>query len=56
MNQPSFFDLAAEAGLTKHIGRVEATEKLVELCRISKNKFILDVGCGLYAGRKKTEV
>jgi len=30
MNQPSFFDLAAEAGLTKHIGGVEARVKIVE--------------------------
>ncbi len=25
-NQPGFFDFAAEVGLTKHIGSVEATE------------------------------
>ncbi len=30
-NQPGFFDFAAEVGLTKHIGGLEATEALVEL-------------------------
>jgi arsenite methyltransferase len=41
-----FFDFAAEVGLTKHIGGVEATEKLVELCHIGDDSYVLDVGCG----------
>jgi ubiquinone/menaquinone biosynthesis C-methylase UbiE len=41
-----FFDFAAEVGLTKHIGGVEATERLVELCHIQAGKYVLDVGCG----------
>jgi len=45
-NEPTFFDFAAEVGLTKHIGGVEATEALVELCHIGKGKYVLDVGCG----------
>ena len=45
-NQQSFFDFAAEVGLTKHIGGVEATEALVELCHIGHGKYVLDVGCG----------
>lgn len=60
-NQQTFFDFAAEVGLTKHIGGVEATEALVQLCHINKNSYILDVGCGvgitpryygLFVGRK----
>jgi ubiquinone/menaquinone biosynthesis C-methylase UbiE len=43
----SFFDYAAEAGLTKHFGGLEATEKLVELCQIGEGKHVLDVGCGV---------
>jgi arsenite methyltransferase len=46
-NQPTFFDFAAEVGLTKHIGGIEATEALVELCHIGQGKYVLDVGCGV---------
>ena len=45
-SQQTFFDFAAEVGLTKHIGGLEATEALLELCHISKGKYVLDVGCG----------
>jgi arsenite methyltransferase len=48
-NQPGFFDFAAEVGLTKHMGGTEATNKLIELCRINKDSYILDVGCGVGA-------
>jgi ubiquinone/menaquinone biosynthesis C-methylase UbiE len=41
-----FFDFAAEVGLTKHLGGLAATEKLVELCHIDEGKYVLDVGCG----------
>jgi hypothetical protein len=34
-NQQTFFDFAAEVGLTKHIGGVEATELLLKMCHIS---------------------
>jgi len=46
-NQPGFFDFAAEVGLTKHIGGLEATEALVQLCHIGKGKYVLDVGSGV---------
>jgi ubiquinone/menaquinone biosynthesis C-methylase UbiE len=42
----TFFDFAAQVGLTKHLGGVAATEALVELCQIGQGKSILDVGCG----------
>ena len=45
-SQQTFFDFAAEVGLTKHIGGPEATETLFELCHINKGKYVLDVGCG----------
>jgi hypothetical protein len=55
-NQQTFFDFAAEVGLTKHIGGVEATEALIELCHIGEGKYVLDIGeyfgYGLYVGRK----
>ncbi|MEW6717147.1 MAG: methyltransferase domain-containing protein [Chloroflexota bacterium] len=46
-NQQTFFDFAAEVGLTKHVGGVKATEELIELCYISEGKYVLDVGCGV---------
>ena len=45
--QPTFFDFAAEVGLTKHIGGLEATQALVELCHIGEGAHVLDVGCGV---------
>ena len=45
--EPTFFDFAAYVGLTKHLGNVEATEELVELCHIGAGKYVLDVGCGV---------
>jgi arsenite methyltransferase len=44
--QQQFFDFAAEVGLTKHLGGVGATEEIIELCRIDRNAYVLDVGCG----------
>lgn len=46
-DQPTFFDFAAEVGLTKHIGGVEATQALIQLCHIGKDSYVLDVGCGV---------
>ena len=45
-NRQTFFDFAAQVGLTKHIGGLEATEALFGLCYIIKDSFVLDVGCG----------
>jgi len=44
--EQTFFDFAAEVGLTKHLGGVKATEELIELCHIGGGKYVLDVGCG----------
>jgi arsenite methyltransferase len=46
-NQPSFFDFAAQVGLTKHIGGLAATDTLVQLCHIGRGSYVLDVGCGV---------
>jgi ubiquinone/menaquinone biosynthesis C-methylase UbiE len=45
-SEQHFFDFAAEVGLTKHIGGLDATEELIELCRIGEDSYVLDVGCG----------
>jgi arsenite methyltransferase len=44
--EPTFFDFAAEVGLTKHLGGIGATEELIELCHIGEGQYVLDVGCG----------
>ena len=44
--EQTFFEFAAEVGLTKHIGSIEATEELIDLCHISAKSYVLDVGCG----------
>lgn len=46
-NHPRFFDFAAEVGLTKHIGGLEATKELIQLCHIGNDSYVLDVGCGV---------
>jgi ubiquinone/menaquinone biosynthesis C-methylase UbiE len=45
--EQTFFDFAAEVGLTKHIGESEATTALLGLCHIEEDKHLLDVGCGV---------
>jgi len=46
-NEQTFFDFAAEAGLTKHFGGHESTEELAGLCHIGEGSYVLDVGCGV---------
>ena len=45
-SQQTFFDFAAEVGLTKHFGGLEGTEELAGLCHIGVGAYVLDVGCG----------
>ena len=45
-NQQTFFDFAAEVGLTKHFGGLEGTEELAGLCHVGEGAYVLDVGCG----------
>lgn len=45
-NAKQFFDFAAEVGLTKHLGNLEATDKMADLCQINEGSYVLDVGCG----------
>jgi len=49
IQEQHFFDFAAEAGLTKHFGSVESTDKMAELCHIDPTSYVLDVGCGVGA-------
>jgi arsenite methyltransferase len=47
MEEETFFDFAAEAGLTKHFGGLEGTEELAGLCHVGEGSYVLDVGCGV---------
>ncbi|MBA7710182.1 2-methoxy-6-polyprenyl-1,4-benzoquinol methylase [subsurface metagenome] len=42
-----YFDLQAKMGFTKHMGGLKATRELIELCHTNKDKYVLDVGCGV---------
>jgi arsenite methyltransferase len=46
-NAESFFDFAAQVGLTKHLGGQDATKELIDRCRITGDSYVLDVGCGV---------
>jgi arsenite methyltransferase len=43
---PSYFDLQATWGVTKHFGGTDTTEALAALCQINRDAYVLDVGCG----------
>jgi ubiquinone/menaquinone biosynthesis C-methylase UbiE len=43
----SYFEAQAYWGTTKHFGGVKATQELAELCYVSQNKYVLEVGCGV---------
>lgn len=43
----SYFELQAYWGFTKHIGGLRATRELIESCHIDKDKYVLEVGCGV---------
>ena len=42
-----FFELMAELDFTKHSGGLSATRELIDLCVITADKNVLDVGCGV---------
>lgn len=43
---PSYFDLQATWGVTKHFGGTDTTDALAALCHITQDAYVLDVGCG----------
>ena len=43
---PSYFDLQASWGVTKHFGGTDTTDVLAALCHIDRDAYVLDVGCG----------
>jgi ubiquinone/menaquinone biosynthesis C-methylase UbiE len=47
MDRKNVFDYQAQAGLTKHMGGLAATEKLIQMCGIDADHEVLEVGCGV---------
>jgi arsenite methyltransferase len=45
----SYFEIQAYMGTTKHMGGLQATRELIELCHIAGQQQVLDVGCGVGA-------
>ena len=43
---PRYFDMQAKLGYTKHSGDSRAIRELLELCQVSTDKTVLNVGCG----------
>jgi ubiquinone/menaquinone biosynthesis C-methylase UbiE len=43
---PSYLDMNAEIGFTKHLGGQPATIQLAEMCHIRAGDLVLNVGCG----------
>ena len=44
--EPSYFELQATWGVTKHLGGTQASDELVALCHIDGGAYVLEVGCG----------
>lgn len=48
--QPSYLDIEAEVGVTKHMGGYTATDRLHALCCLDQAQEVLEVGCGIGIG------
>ena len=48
--EPTYLDIQAVAGVTKHVGGYAATDELHRLCHLSEAKEIMEVGCGIGVG------
>lgn len=47
---PTYLDVQATAGVTKHMGGYEATDDLHRLCHLDQASEVLEVGCGIGVG------
>jgi arsenite methyltransferase len=47
--EPTYLELHAYTGATKHMGGLSTTKELVDLCGIDENTHVLEVGCGVGA-------
>ena len=44
--QPTYLEILAYLGMTRHLGAWDATNELSAYCHIEKGEYVLDVGCG----------
>ena len=44
--EPTYLELMSYFGMSRHEGGLNATQEMVNLCRLDGGKHILDVGCG----------
>lgn len=42
-----YFDFQAEIGITKHMGALAATNRLIKIARVDPQSVVLDIGCGV---------
>jgi SAM-dependent methyltransferase len=47
---PTYLDIQATAGVTKHMGGYQATDQLHQLCHVDQAGEVLEVGCGIGVG------
>jgi len=47
LSPEAIYELVADVGFRKyfHLGGLDATRVLIELCHIDRDKYVLDVGC-----------
>jgi len=48
--KPTYLDIQAEVGVTKHMGGYAATDTLHRLCHLEQAQAVLEVGCGIGVG------
>jgi arsenite methyltransferase len=48
--EPTYLDIQAEVGISKHMGGYAATDILHCLCRLEEAQEVLEVGCGIGVG------
>lgn len=48
--EPTYLDIQAEVGISKHMGGLAATDTLHRLCRLEQVQEVLEVGCGIGVG------
>ncbi len=48
--EPTYLDIQAEVGVSKHMGGYAATDRLHRLCHLEEAREVLEVGCGIGVG------
>jgi ubiquinone/menaquinone biosynthesis C-methylase UbiE len=48
--EPTYLDVQATVGISKHMGGYDATDALHQLCHVGEAQEVLDVGCGIGVG------